>query len=555
LSAAQQDAVLAHELAHLKRRDHWVRRIETLACGLYWWDPVAWWARREVERAEERCCDAWVLWALPSAAAAYAEALVMTAVYLSGLRRPLPSGASGAERLRPLKRRLHMILSDAMSVSVTRTAPRSLLILGALSLPFLPALASGDRRAELALAHATSGEQPAKAAPIAAGQDQKPEAVTAPEGQQKGSPPATPADKSQRNLPATTELPKVTVSRPVMREVSDYELFAAHIAAGRQAELKARVSGTLVKVTHRPGQEVKEGELLFEIDRRAYRAELDKAQAEFEGARARRTRWSKELARAQRLVNQKSIGQEEADRVEAEAAEAEASLRAAEAGRDLASLKLESTRVTAPFGGTLSGPFPAEGNLVVADMTLLATIITTNPVYVEFGVSQQTHMHMNRLKREAKLKGPSLVGLPVTLVLGDEEEYPHKGKIDSVELRIEPASGTSQWRAVVPNPDGLLLPGMFVRVMLATGESHKGLAVPEQALVTDQGQKRLFVLTGDNRVVMPGVKIGPLENGFRSVEGLDPKNWVVISHKGELKFGDKVLPERVTLSAPAKSSP
>ena len=106
LDAAQRDAILAHELAHLKRRDHWVRRLEALACGLYWWDPVAWWARREVERAEERCCDAWVLWALPTAAGAYAEALVMTAAYLSGLRQPLPLGASGVGRISSLKGRL-----------------------------------------------------------------------------------------------------------------------------------------------------------------------------------------------------------------------------------------------------------------------------------------------------------------------------------------------------------------------------------------------------------------------------------------------------------------
>ena len=102
LDAAQQDAVLAHELAHLKRRDHWVRRLEALACGLYWWDPVAWWAHREVERAEERCCDAWVLWALPAAAEAYAEGTghdsglsvgAPPAVALGGERRGAPSSS------------------------------------------------------------------------------------------------------------------------------------------------------------------------------------------------------------------------------------------------------------------------------------------------------------------------------------------------------------------------------------------------------------------------------------------------------------------------------
>ncbi len=340
-----------------------------------------------------------------------------------------------------------------------------------------------------------------------------------------------------------------------MRETSDYERLPAQISAGRQADLKARVSGTLVKVTCRPGQEVKEGELLFEIDSRAYRAELDKAQAELQGAKARLMRWSKELARTRRLVDQKSIGQEEADRVDAEAAEAAASLRAAEAVRDLASLKLESTRVTAPFAGTISGRFPAEGNLVIADMTHLATIITTNPVHVEFDVTQKVHMHMNRLKREGKLKGGSLVGLPVTLVLGDDEELPHKGKIDSVEQRIDPATGTSHWRAVVPNPDGLLLPGMFVTVMLAMSKPHKGLVVPEQALLTDQGQNYVFVLIDANSVLKFSVKVGPLEDGFRSVDGLEPDRWVVISNGRGLKDYDKVLPERVKPPARARSAP
>ena len=144
LDAAQRDAVLAHELAHLKRRDHWVRRLEAAVLGLYWWDPVAWWARREVERSEEECCDAWVVWALPKAADAYAEALVATAAYLSGLRRSLPMGASGVGSLVSLKRRLAMIVCDSVTASVVRTTPRALLVLGVLTLLFLPGLAAGQ---------------------------------------------------------------------------------------------------------------------------------------------------------------------------------------------------------------------------------------------------------------------------------------------------------------------------------------------------------------------------------------------------------------------------
>ena len=141
----QQDAVLAHELAHWKRRDHWVRRLEAVVLGLYWWYPVAWWARRQLEQAEEECCDAWVVWSLPAAANAYAEALVTTTAFLSGHRNSLPLGASGAGRTLPLKRRLNMILRDRLAGSVAHTAPRVILVFGILALPFLPALASGQQ--------------------------------------------------------------------------------------------------------------------------------------------------------------------------------------------------------------------------------------------------------------------------------------------------------------------------------------------------------------------------------------------------------------------------
>ncbi|MGO9582112.1 MAG: M56 family metallopeptidase [Acidimicrobiales bacterium] len=139
LDEQQQDTVLAHEMAHLRRRDHWVRRLEAVVLGLYWWDPVAWWARHQVEQAEEQCCDSWVLWALPEAAEAYAEALVATAVFLSGPRRPWPVGATGVGRVHPLRRRLSMILRDPAVGLMARPAPRAALIIGVLSLLLLPA--------------------------------------------------------------------------------------------------------------------------------------------------------------------------------------------------------------------------------------------------------------------------------------------------------------------------------------------------------------------------------------------------------------------------------
>jgi RND family efflux transporter MFP subunit len=546
LDNAQQEAVLAHELAHLKRRDHWVRRLEALACGLYWWDPVAWWARREVERAEERCCDAWVLWALPTAAGAYAEALVMTAVYLSGLRQPLPLGASGAGRLGPLKGRLQMILSDPPTVSLKQTAPRALLILGALCLPFLPAPASGGApfaAAAVAAIQAPSGDQPAKAVTTATETDRKPNTATG-LGDQKGGPPA-PAPP-----PAT-----VRVTQPLVREVSDYEEFPGHIVAAHEAGLKARVSGTLIQVTCRPGQVVKRDDRLFVMDPRPYRAALDKAEAEHERALAGEKQSQIKLANAKRLRQQTSsvISQAEIDLVELELLEATASVKVAAAARDASRLNLEFTEVRAPFDGRVSGPVLGPGNVVVADTTLLATIVSTDDMLVAFDVPERTVLRLNRLRLEGQIKGEARVGLPVMIGLPDEERYPRRGKIDSIETRIDEATGTAHWRAGIPNPDGLLMPGLFVRVRLVTSAPHRALLVPEQAVWPDGGRTSVFAVTSQGIVQKRPVKIGPLYNGLRSVEGLQAEEWVVIDHLNRIREGAKVLAERVP--QPAEPSP
>jgi hypothetical protein len=147
LAPDQQDTLLAHELAHLRRRDHWVRRLELLVLGLYWWHPVVWWGRRQLHEAEEQCCDAWVVWALPAAARAYATALLETVTFLSQSRRALPVTASGAGHVRPLKRRLAMILRDPPSRTLTWGGALVVLALAALLLPLWPTWAEPPRTA------------------------------------------------------------------------------------------------------------------------------------------------------------------------------------------------------------------------------------------------------------------------------------------------------------------------------------------------------------------------------------------------------------------------
>ena len=275
LDSTQQDAVLTHELAHLKRRDHWVRRIETLVLGLYWWFPVAWWTRRELERTEEACCDAWVLWAMPDGAAAYADALVATAAFLSGHRQMVPTRAIAACRTLAIKRRLNVILDDASPHSLAGNAPRALLVLGVLSLPLLPGLASSQAPA--------APPQDAAAAALAANRNGGvPGQVV-----QKVAKERPPVPKNVPAPAGAAALPTVGVCRATEEEVSAQATIAGTLQAPMTVDLRARASGYIVKVYFHPGDTVKRGDLLFRIDSRSYQAELKKAEAQVQ--RGRRT--------------------------------------------------------------------------------------------------------------------------------------------------------------------------------------------------------------------------------------------------------------------------
>jgi RND family efflux transporter MFP subunit len=528
LSDMQKDAVLAHELAHLKRRDHWVRRLEAAVLGLYWWDPIAWWARREVESAEEECCDALVVASLPESAGAYAEALVATAAFLSGPRLAWPAGASGAGRTPLLKRRLSMILGNPTAGSASRPGSLNVLIFAALALPFLPALVLG---------------QPSPPAQAAAAQD-KPQS----EPQEPAPPKAKEEPKAIERKDQEAEKPKsenpFAISQPLVREVNEYAIFTGRTAARQTVELRARVSGMLDKVDVQAGQIVEKDTVLFEIDPRPYRAELDRAVAEVNLAQSRVKRASSDLKRAKSLMQKNMVSQEEVAQVEGQADEAEAALRVTQASLELAKLKLSFTKVTAPVSGKIGRPLLSEGNLVAADTTLLARMVSQDTIYVEFAVDERTLLRLNRLRRERKLKGAPDTVMPVEIGLSDEPGFPHRGIIDSMDIEIDPTTGTARWRAAVPNPDGILVPGLFARVQLLIGGPVKALLINKEAILNDTGRRYVFVVNDKNVVEQRYVNVldgAGYANLAAITKGLKADDWVLVRGMDRLRPANKLI--------------
>jgi RND family efflux transporter MFP subunit len=352
--------------------------------------------------------------------------------------------------------------------------------------------------------------------------------------------------------------PEVAVSRPVTREVTDYEEFTGRTEAVQAVDLRARVTGYVDKVNVKEGGEVKQGDVLFEIDPRPYQAELDRADAEVVRAEAHLKRASADHERAKKQLAGKAISQEEFDHAAGEREEAEASLRVARAGREAARLNLSFTRVAAPISGKVGRALLTPGNLAVADTTSLATVVSVDPMAVFFDVDERSLLRLARLQREGKGKAERDAEVPVLLALPDDEGFVHRGKVAGTGVRVDPNTGAVRWQATFANPDGLFLPGMFVRVRLLTGAPHKALLVPESAVATratTKDEPYVLVVTGKDVLERRPVKLGLADDGLRVVtEGVTADDRVVVDLSGSLlrgaQPGTKVKPKEVPIPAP-----
>lgn len=344
--------------------------------------------------------------------------------------------------------------------------------------------------------------------------------------------------------------PEVGVATVAAQPVQELDEFTGRVSAVETVELRPRVSGYVQRVVYAEGQEVRKGDLLFEIDPRPYRAALDRAQADLARAQAESRLANTQDARAVSLIEAKAISKEEFETRRAATAQGNAAVRAAQAAVTAAQLDLQFTRVRAPIDGRAGRAMATVGNLAQADQTLLTTLVSQDPVHVYFEADEQTYLRYQQLARDgerADARNPVRVGL------ANEQGYPHAGTLDFTDNRIDPATGTIRARAVLANPDRAFTPGLFARVQIEGTGEFRALLVDDKALLTDQDRKYVYVLGAQNKAERRDVVLGAQIGGARVVRsGLKPGDKVIVSGVQKIFFpGMPVQPKPVATEAKA----
>jgi RND family efflux transporter MFP subunit len=344
--------------------------------------------------------------------------------------------------------------------------------------------------------------------------------------------------------------PAVQVSYPVEREVTDNSDVTGRIAAIDSVEVRARVWGYLDKVNFKEGNLVKKGDVLFEIDPRTYEASLTQAQGNLAAAQARAARLDADVRRAESLFTSRAISKEDYDKTLGDRGETVASIAALRGAVEQAKLDLGFTKVLAPVSGRVGRAIVTPGNLVQSGQsggTLLTTIVSVDPIYAYFDVDERTVLRVRQLIREGKIKSARDVTWPVFLGLANEEGYPHKGTIDFVDNQVNPKIGTLRVRGVFSNKDEALTPGFFVRVRVPIGYLHKATLVSDRAIDSDQGQKIVYIVDQDDKVVVRPVRLGGLHEGLREASGLNPSDRVIVTGLQQVRPGAVVTPTVVEM--------
>jgi len=340
----------------------------------------------------------------------------------------------------------------------------------------------------------------------------------------------------------------VDVAPVASHAVTEWQEYSGRLEAIERVDLHPQVSGILIAVHFKDGSLVKKGDLLFTIDPRPFAAELARAQAQLAGAEARAAYTASDLARGERLLAENAIARRDFDEKQNAAHEAIANVQGAQAALRVAQLNLDYTRITAPIAGRVSRAEVTVGNLVAPGSgPALTTLVSAERIYAAFDVDEQSYLKVvNRAKGQA---------LPIHLGLADDDGYSLEGRLASVDNRLDSSSGTIRLRAIVDNPDGRLVPGLYARVRLGGATPREVVLIDEKAVGTDQAKRFVLVVGEGNQTAYREVQLGAVHDGQRIVEaGLKAGETIVVNGLQRVRPGDTVQPNKVLMGGAAAPS-
>jgi RND family efflux transporter MFP subunit len=341
----------------------------------------------------------------------------------------------------------------------------------------------------------------------------------------------------------------VTVAEPTKRTVFDFDEYVGRFAAVSLVEMRARVSGYLDQVHFKDGQLVKQGDLLFSIDKRPFENAVAQARATLTQAKSNLAFTEADFTRGQQLVKEKTITEQTFEQRSQAYRNAQASVSGAEALLRQAELDLEFTELRAPISGRIGDRRVAPGNLVTGgtsgNTTLLATIVTSDPIQFEFTFDEASFLRYERIAMTGKDVASRSAGVKVSLKLIDEADFTHEGRMDFIDNVIDRSTGTIRGRALADNPKGVFTPGMFARVRVPGSPPYEALLVPDTAIGSEQARKFVLVADKDNKAQQKYVTPGQLVGNLRVIkEGLSATDRVIVNGIARVRAGQTVNPQK-----------
>lgn len=358
-------------------------------------------------------------------------------------------------------------------------------------------------------------------------------------------------DPDTPKQPTAPAAPQVTVAKVVHERITEWDEFTGRLQAPQTVTLIPRVSGYIENVLFEEGAVVEKGDVLFQIDPRAFKAEADRLKAELQSAQSAYIQAQNDFNRAKTLSEQRAVSIEILDGRLARKQQTSATVASVSAALVRAELDLSYTQVTAPISGRVSYAQITQGNFVTAGQSILTSLVSMDKMYAYFDVDEQTYLKYVQLAQSGKRSNTrDASGNPVYMALANDINFDYTGNIDFVDNAVNQQTGTIRIRATFPNQDHALLPGLFARVKLVGSNSYQGILIDEKAVGTDLNKKFVLVVKQDNQLEYRNVVLGEKINGLRIVtKGLFPQDTIVINGLQRVRANMQIQPKVVDMTS------